>query len=367
MNLDKPIRVAMFTGPERCGIAHYTQGLVRAMPPAVTVQLHRGNFDRLLQSEYAAQGAELNQADLVHIQHEYAYWGGMGPGNGYFAFMAAIRRPVVMTVHELDLRAVGTRGLPAPAERAYKRWRNRRIFRQPQIRRWLTHSQEVTAALVGLGVPKDAVETLPMPVPEPEPMPPPELAKAALELEGRLVVTIFGFLARRKGYDLALAALARLPEDVVLLAAGGVHGADQTAPDAELRALAARMGVGQRFRITGYLSPEQVPLVYAATDLVLAPFHEVSGSASLALGQAYGQPILASDLPPLRESGAALFPAGDAAALAEAAARLLEQPKERERLAAASRSVAARHSYAALAERTAAIYREVMHDDARRD
>jgi glycosyltransferase involved in cell wall biosynthesis len=353
-----PLRVAMFTGPERCGIAHYTDALVRAMPPAIAVTVVRGTFDSQSRDQYTALGARLNDAGVVHVQHEYAYWGGMGPDTGYFAFMGTIRRPVVMTVHELDLRVVGTRGLPGPLERAYKRWFNRRMFRHPAIRRWLTHSTDVAAALVSLGVPEASVETLPMPVPEPVPMPSPEEAKAALGLQGRRVLTIFGFLARRKGYDVALEALARLPDDVVLLAAGGVHEADQTAPDAELRAAAERRGVGNRIRITGYLPEAQVPVVLGATDLFLAPFREVTGSASLALGQAYGCAILASDLPALRESGAAFFPSGDAAALAEAAMWLLEQPHERERLSAATRAIAARQSFGALAERTAAIYRE---------
>jgi len=136
-----------------------------------------------------------------------------------------------------------------------------------------------------LGVPKASVETLPMPVPAALPTPPRAEAKAALGLGGQRVLTIFGFLARRKGYDVALDALARLPEDVVLLAAGGVHGADQTAPDAELRARAERLGVGHRFQITGYLSEADVPMVMGATDLFLAPFREMSGSASLALGR----------------------------------------------------------------------------------
>src|SRR5689334_10587691 len=102
------MKVAMFTGPERCGIAHYTDALVREMPSDSEVEVSRGSFDRLPSIEYAAQGAALNVADLIHIQHEYAYWGGMGPGNGYFSFMRAIHQPVVMTVHELDLRTVGT-------------------------------------------------------------------------------------------------------------------------------------------------------------------------------------------------------------------------------------------------------------------
>ena len=109
---------------------------------------------------------------------------------------------------------------------------------------------------------------------------------------------------------MALAALRSLPPETLLLAAGGAHAADHGEPEAWLRAEAGRLGVAERFRITGYLAEEQVPQVFAATDLLLAPFHEVSGSASLALGQAYGCPILASDLPLLRDSGAALFPAG---------------------------------------------------------
>jgi glycosyltransferase involved in cell wall biosynthesis len=137
--------------------------------------------------------------------------------------------------------------------------------------------------------------------------------------------------------------------------------AASTAPTARRRtASCRRWPSGWGFRITGYLAAEQVPVVFGATDLLLAPFREVSGSASLALGQAYGCPILASDLPPLRESGAALFPSGDAAALAAAVTHLLAHPEERERLAAASRAVAARQSYTALAERTGAIYREVL-------
>jgi glycosyltransferase involved in cell wall biosynthesis len=357
---DRPLKVTMFTGPERCGIAHYTADLVRAMPSRVDVQVLSGTFDPLTREQYAALGEQLNEGDVVHIQHEYAYWGGMGPGTGYFAFMRSIRKPVVMTVHELDLRTVGTRGLPAPLELGYKRWLNRRMFTRPQIRWWWSHSAEVGASLVALGVPKSTVEVLPMPVPPALPMPPSEEAKRALGLEGRPVLTMFGFLARRKGYDLALEALARLPEDVVLLAAGGVHGADHTAPDQELRALAERLGVGERFMITGYLAEEQVPVVMAATELLLAPFHEVSGSASLAMGQAYGRPILCSDLPALRDSGAAFFPAGDAAALARETARLLTQPVERERLALASRSAAMNRSFHALARKTLAVYQKVQ-------
>src|SRR5438128_1757319 len=82
----------------------------------------------------------------------------------------------------------------------------------------------------------ERVVRMAMPVPEVAlPLPDSEPAKRRWGLEGRTVLTIFGFLARRKGYDVALAALQELPADAVLLAAGGAHAADRTGPEEWLR------------------------------------------------------------------------------------------------------------------------------------
>src|SRR5207247_2131585 len=79
--------------------------------------------------EHRQRGEAMNAGDLAHVQHAYAFWGGMAlHRSGFPAFLRAIRRPVVMTVHEIDSEATGAGGLPAPAERAYKRLFNRITF-----------------------------------------------------------------------------------------------------------------------------------------------------------------------------------------------------------------------------------------------
>jgi glycosyltransferase involved in cell wall biosynthesis len=346
----------------RCGIAAYSRGLVDALAPAVAVRVVPASFEPLPAAGYAELGRAMNGAQIAHAQHSYAFWGGMRPRRaGYHDFLRAVRVPLVVTVHELDDRATGTLGLPAPVERAYKRWFNRAAFVGRAVRAWVVHTEALKRSLCALGAPGARVHLLPMPVPAPAPAPAAAAARRRLGLEGRRVLTILGFLARRKGYEVALRALRELPADTLLLCAGGEHAADHSGTERWLRALAAELGVAERVRITGFVAEAELPAVLAASDLVLAPFTEMAGSASLHLALAYRKPVLASDLEPNRALGCvALSPTGDAPALAAAARRLLRDPGARAELGRAAAQYAADHSYAGLAERHLEIYRCVL-------
>ena len=67
MKRDGPLRVAMFTGPERCGIAHYTAGLVHAMPSGIEVQVIRGSFNPQPPGQHAALGARATNGVLLLV------------------------------------------------------------------------------------------------------------------------------------------------------------------------------------------------------------------------------------------------------------------------------------------------------------
>jgi glycosyltransferase involved in cell wall biosynthesis len=185
-------------------------------------------------------------------------------------------------------------------------------------------------------------------------------------VEGHFVVTLFGFLSRRKGHLLALEALKMLPASVLLLFAGGKHPDDKTSYVKELKRLNETVTAANHARITGYLSPEQVAVVMSATDLVIAPFTESSGSGSLALAFACGKPILASDIEPHREinqispHALTLFPAGNANALANAILDLQESAARLAMMAEGARRYAATYSYAYMAEETVKIYQSVL-------
>jgi len=353
---------------ERCGISEYSRLLVDALRQRAEVEIVPATFRAAPKPVYRAMGTALNGGDVAHVQHSYAFFGGMHPWrSGWFALAGAVRRPLLVTVHELDLRPTGAYHLPPAVEIAYKRQFNRAVFLHPAVRRWFTHSESLRDALVNLGAPPGRVTYRPIPVAIPT-LPPPDSAplRRQLHLEGKRVLVILGFLARRKGYEVALRALRNLPSDVVLVAAGGEHAADHSGTEAWLRAEAERAGVAERLRVTGYLDAATLEQATALADVVVAPFLEMSASASLSYALARGKAVVASDLGENRGLNCVrLVPPGDPEALTKALREVVEQPSLRADLERQGLSYARQHSYSALGEETRMLYDQLLEQFAR--
>lgn len=114
--------------------------------------------------------------------------------------------------------------------------------------------------------------------------------------------------------------------------------------------LARTVGVRERIQAPGRVSPGRVPAVLAACDVGVLPGTNAYGHPMKILEYAAaGLPIVAPDVPPVREmvgdgSSAVLFEPGDAAALGRALTRLAEEPALRRRLGEAARARIARGS-----------------------
>jgi len=106
--------------------------------------------------------------------------------------------------------------------------------------------------------------------------------------------------------------------------------------------------------------------VLEAMDVVVVPYatdSSMSYSLHRALGQ--GRPVVATDLPTVREvqpggSCLALVPLTDPAALRETLASLLADAQARARLAAAAQAYAVRESIATAGARTLRVYTFAM-------
>lgn len=363
------MRVSFLTSwDERCGIAEYSRLLVEALRPQVEVEVVPASFRPSPKPVYRAMGAALNGGDVAHVQHSYAFFGGMHPlRSGWSALAGAVRRPLLLTVHELDLRPTGAFHLPPALEVAYKRRFSRSVFLHPAVRHWLTHSAALRDSLLDLGAPAERVTYRPLPVALPAgPPPDPAPLRHQLRLEGKRVIVILGFLARRKGYDVALRALRDLPPDVALVAAGGEHAADRSGTEAWLRREAEQAGVADRLRITGYLNEPALEQAVALADVVAAPFLEMSASASLSYVLARGKAVVASDLGEIRGLECVRHvPPGNPHALAAALREVIEQPVLRTELEEKAREYARLHSYTALGEETRTLYDQLLQQFAR--
>ncbi len=158
-------------------------------------------------------------------------------------------------------------------------------------------------------------------------------AKAKLGVQGPLVIAIGGLLPR-KGHDVVIEAVAALP-GVSLLIAG--HGPAR----ADLEALIARLGVGDRVRLLGALPHADLPALIAAAD-VSALASESEGLANVWVESlACGTPVVITDAGGAREvvtsSEAGRVTIGDPLAFAAAIKDLLGSPPAR----SATRAMAA--------------------------
>ncbi len=133
---------------------------------------------------------------------------------------------------------------------------------------------------------------------------------------------------RFKNVDGLLRAFARLalPDAILLVAGDG----DQRA---RLECLAAEIGISQRVRFLGRRTPESLPSVYSAADVLVLPSIGVESFGLVQLeAMACGTPVVASDLPGMRsivDDGVDgyLVPPNNFAALTAALCRICSDPE----------------------------------------
>lgn len=296
MTSDRPLRVGfLHLGRERSGLRRY--GAILAAEAArrsdlEVIEADAGGREASLGALRRA-AEQLGECEAVHVQWKLADW---GPRSGGLPRLEVLRRtlpaPLVVTMHDvfppqgrlarrLSPAAIGLRRLGATAARL------------------VVHSQDERARLTGF-VPTERLAVVPHFVEERPHLPERTAARAALGLSGQRVVTLLGYLTKRRGHRLVMDALLDLPDDVTALFVGSViEGRDHVAQ--ELRAHAEAIGVAERVRFLGYLPEDELEQVLASTDVALCPFRFMSASGALATWISAGRPIVASDLAPIRE------------------------------------------------------------------
>jgi len=180
-------------------------------------------------------------------------------------------------------------------------------------------------------------------------------ARRALDLPSeRAVVVYTGGLLAWKGVDVLVEAARRVPEALIVIAGG---------MEQDIAALRARASGIPNVRIDGLQPPSRVALYLAAADVGVAPNRSapaISARYTSPLkvfeAMAVGLPLVASDLPSLREllrhgSDAWLVRADDAEELAGGLKKLLGDADLRRALGQSLAARSAEHTWDARAQR----------------
>lgn len=371
VGLDQPRVGIISTWNSRCGIAEYSQYLMRAMPAGLDYEVYANRWvevvdpakerrvvrcwwDRYtpdlsrLESEIV-----LSDPDVVHLQFNFGFFELERLAG--FIDRQVDQRGVVLTLHRtspalIQGKEVSLADISDSLSRA-----DRLIVHQPVD----------VASLESMGLTSN-VELIEHGVNAP-PSLDPETVREGLGLGDRRVLATFGFLLPHKGtmklVELVDEMRSEFP-DLFLLALCSIHP-DPSSPQFEVivREEIARRNLENHVRlVTDYLPDELALTILRGAEVILLPYdstpESASGAARFVLPAE--RPIVATDLPIFGDFGEAVLrvPPGDQTALRNAVTRLLQDPNLAAALVRESSARAVQASWGAVAARHLAVYRE---------
>ena len=297
-----------------------------AYPPRVRFELTEKDIDSYRR---AADFLNINNVDLVCLQHEYGIFGGRA-GSHILALLRELRMPIVTTLHTI-LRE------PDPDQR--------RVLEEVAALsdRLVVMSERGAEFLQEIyRVPPEKIDLIPHGIPD-VPFVDPSFHKDLFGVEGKIVLLSFGLLSANKGIENVIAALpailARYP-NVVYIILGATHPHviqhEGETYRLSLQWLAQEKGVeGNVIFYNRFVSLEELIEFIGAADIYITPYLNApqitSGTLAYTLGA--GKAVISTPYwyaeEMLADGRGVLVPFRDPAALAEQVIDLLDNEAKR--------------------------------------
>ncbi|MFA6234572.1 MAG: glycosyltransferase family 4 protein [Bacteroidota bacterium] len=335
--------------PRLCGIATFTTDLCEAVaakysdttcialpvndvetgypyPARVRFELHEKDIDSYRR---AADFLNINNVDLVSLQHEYGIFGGRA-GSHILALMRELRMPVVTTLHTI-LRD------PDPDQK--------RVLEEISALsdRLVVMSRRGAEFLHDIyGIREDKIDFIPHGIPD-VPFVDPSFHKDLFGVEGKIVLLSFGLLSASKGIENVISALPAILErhpNVVYIVLGATHPHvvrnEGESYRLSLQWLAQEKGVeGQVIFYNRFVSLEELVEFISATDIYITPYLNeaqiTSGTLAYTLGA--GKAMISTPYwyaeEMLADGRGALVPFRDPAAMAAQVIQMLDNESQR--------------------------------------
>ncbi len=335
--------------PRQCGIATFTTDLCEAIatqygqttcialpvndvetgyayPTRVRFELAEKDIDSYRR---AADFLNINNVDLVCLQHEYGIYGGQA-GSHVLAILRELRMPIVTTLHTIL-------NSPTPSEL--------RVLEEIAAlsdRLVVMSSRGVEFLQEVYGVPPEKIDHIPHGIPD-VPFVDPSFYKDLFGVEGKIVLLSFGLLSASKGIENVISALpailAKHP-NVVYIILGATHPHvkqhEGETYRLSLQWLAQEKGVeGQVIFYNRFVSLEELIKFISAADIYITPYLNEAQitSGTLAYTVGAGKAVVSTPYwyaaEMLAEGRGALVPFNNPIALAEQVIDLLDNESAR--------------------------------------
>ncbi len=363
--------------PRKCGIASFAkhlhdaivtggevQGLVVAMddaeegyhyPPEVRFEMQASD---LPDYELATDYLNINQIDVVSVQHEYGLFGARA-GENIVSLVKHTRMPVITTLHTvLDD--------PAKEQRAVMK----ELLKHSD--RLVVMSQRAQHILMTkYGAAKEKLAIIPHGIPD-MPFVDPSFYKDRFGFQGRQVLMTFGLLGPGKGLEVvieALPAIVKEHPEALYVIVGAIHPHVEKREGQDyihnLQRLAERLGVARNVVFhTRYVSQEELCAYLGAADIYVTPYPNrqqiCSGTLTYAMGA--GKAVVSTPFyyaeEMLADGRGKFFEFNNKQSLADAVTNLWKNPQEMD----AMRKAAYLHTRESVWEKVGKAYRDLAQD-----
>lgn len=378
MTKSKPFTISMITTwHDQCGIADYARALVGQLQNHAEIRVIELKKAGNTKASLNQIGLEANQSDIVHIQHEYAFFGGLMPWqNNAHHLLRVIKRPIMMTAHtwlqpfqsasrgRWLIRSVQSTMLDIVG------WNHYLKIGQFQLAKHLVvHNQAFKAALVAQGMRESCVHYFPQAVAARPPKVQPNHIITRQGWQGKKILVHFGFIMPSKGHLLTLGMAPKLPADTIIVIAGASGRTASERSYARQVNNQVALWPGKCF-LLGYLSTRELHELIAAADLCLFPYTAGTSSYALSLALAQHKACVTSSLPNFvdineTDEVVKIFNCNDQQDLQQQVLALLKNKQMRDKLEQAARQWVARHHWGMLAQAHLDLY-QLVHDAAKR-
>ncbi|MDO8538459.1 MAG: glycosyltransferase [archaeon] len=281
------------TCKKNCGISIYSNYLFNELKKKINVHIIENTEENFSQIAEKAK-----QADIVHVQFEPGAFGStlMLKGTSIPKFYKKLAQPkkakIVTTIHEMNESSI--RGAKSFFVHLFQKILNSHVLQNSDL--IIVHSRKLEAFAKkyaknvvflphGTMLPQKAISNV--------------IAKKKLDLSGKTVLTIFGFVEPRKQHAKIINLLPELDEKIVLLIAGTSVASENYVNN--LKKIVSQLNLEKRVIFAGFIEDKDKKTIFSATDLMLYPYKDIYQSGSMNEVLSYSKPVLASSIDGFKE------------------------------------------------------------------